>query len=51
MIGKNLKEVNLSLILIKISDFNQINWEQILYNEENNVNFSMNECLSNIDSL
>ena len=34
-----------------ISDFNQINWEQILYNESNNVNFSMNEYLSKIDSL
>ena len=35
MIEKKLKIVNLS-------DFNQINWEQILYNEENNVNFSIN---------
>ena len=34
-----------------ISDFNQIYWEQILYNEKNNVNFSMNEYLSKIDSL
>ena len=25
-----------------ISDFNQINWEQILYNENNNVNFPLN---------
>ena len=35
MIEKKLKIVNLS-------DFNQINWEQILYYEENNVNFSIN---------
>ena len=34
-----------------ISDFNQINWEQILYNEDNDVNFSMNKYLSKIDSL
>ena len=34
-----------------ISDFNQIKWEQILYNENNDVNFSMNEYLSKIDSL
>ena len=34
-----------------ISDFNQINWEQILYNKENDVNFSMKEYLSKIDSL
>ena len=34
-----------------ISDFNQINWEQILYNEESDVNFSRNEYLSKIDSL
>ena len=34
-----------------ISDFNQTNWKQILYNEENDVNFSMNEYLSKIDSL
>ena len=34
-----------------IYDFNQINWEQILYNEENDVNFSVNEYLSKIDSL
>ena len=34
-----------------ISDFNQINWEQILCNEENDVNFSMNRYLSKIDSL
>ena len=34
-----------------ISDFNQINWEQILHNKENDVNFSMNEYLSKIDSL
>ena len=34
-----------------ISDFNQINWEQILYNSENDVKFSMNEYLSKIDSL
>ena len=25
-----------------ISDFNQIKWEQILYNENNDVNFLMN---------
>ena len=34
-----------------ISDFNQVNWEQILCNEENDVNFSMNKYLSKIDSL
>ena len=28
-----------------ISDFNQINWGQILYNENNDGNFSMNEYL------
>ena len=26
-----------------IADFNQINWEQMLYNENNEVNLSMNE--------
>ena len=31
-----------------ISDFNQINWEQILYNENNDDNFSMNEYLSKL---
>ena len=34
-----------------ISDFSQINWEQISYKEENDVNFSMNEYLSKIDRL
>ena len=34
-----------------ISDFNNINWEQILCNEENDVNFSINKYLSKIDSL
>ena len=34
-----------------IPDFNQINLAQILYNEENDVNFSMNENLAKIDSL
>ena len=34
-----------------ISDFNQTYWEQILYNVENDVNFSMNEYLSKLDSL
>ena len=34
-----------------ISDFNQLNWEQILCNEENDVNFSVNKYLSKIDSL
>ena len=34
-----------------ISDFNQTNWEQILYNEKSDVNFSMNGYLSKIDSL
>ena len=34
-----------------ISDFNQINWEQFLCNEENDVNFSMNKHLSKIGSL
>ena len=33
-----------------IFDFNQ-NWEQILYNENNDVNFSLNEYLSKVDSL
>ena len=41
MIEKKLRAVNLSLILIK----------QILYNEENDVNFTMNKYLSKIDSL
>ena len=45
VIGKNLKAVNLYLI------FNQIKWEQILYNENSDVNFSMNEYLSKIGSL
>ena len=34
-----------------ISDFNQTYWEQILYNVENDVNFSINEYLSKLDSL
>ena len=34
-----------------IFDFNQVNWEQILCNEENDVNFSINKYLSKIDSL
>ena len=34
-----------------ISDFNQISWGQISYNEENDINFSTNEYLSKIDSL
>ena len=34
-----------------ICDFNQINWEQILCNEENDVNLSINKYLSKIDSL
>ena len=34
-----------------ISDFNQIIWEQILCNEENDINFSVNEYLSKIDRL
>ena len=34
-----------------ISDFNQINWEQSLYNVENDVSVSMNEYLPKIDSL
>ena len=33
-----------------ISDFNQINWEQILYKENNDVNLSMKKYLSKIDS-
>ena len=33
-----------------ISDLNQINWQQILYNEEN-INFSMNKYLSKLNSL
>ena len=42
MIRKNLKVVKLPLIL---------NWEQILNNEENDANFSMNKYLSKICSL
>ena len=34
-----------------ISDFNQIKWKQILYNDNNDVNFSMNEYLSKTNSL
>ena len=34
-----------------IYDFNKVNWKQILCNEENDVNFSMNKYLSKIDSL
>ena len=34
-----------------ISDFNQTNWEQILCNDENDVNFSMNKYLLKIDGL
>ena len=34
-----------------IFDFKQINKEQILSNHKNDVNFSMNEYLSKIDSL
>ena len=34
-----------------MSYFNQINWEQILCNENNDVSFSMDEYLSKIDSL
>ena len=34
-----------------IFDFNQINWEKILCNEENDVSFSMNEYLLKADSL
>ena len=30
-----------------ISDFNQLNWEQILCNEENDVNFSVNKYVKN----
>ena len=33
-----------------ISAFNPINWEKNLYNEKNDVNFSMNEYLPNINS-
>ena len=43
MIGKNSSKF--------ISDFNQINWEQILCSEENDVTFSINKYLSKIDSL
>ena len=43
MIEKNLKVVNLS-------DFSEINWEQILYSLENDVNFLMNEYLSKVNS-
>ena len=34
-----------------ICDFNRINWEQILCNDKNEVNFSINKYLSKIDSL
>ena len=34
-----------------ISDFNQTDWEQILCTEKSDVNFSMNQYLSKIDSL
>ena len=34
-----------------ISDFNQIKWKQILYNDNNDANFSMNEYLSKTNSL
>ena len=44
MIGKDLKVYNKF-----ISDFDQIDWEQTLYNKKN-VNFSMNRYLSKIDS-
>ena len=36
---------------IFIFDLNQISWEQILYNAENDVHFSINEYLSKIESL
>ena len=44
MIGKDLKVCNKF-----ISDFDQIDWEQTLYNKKN-VDFSMNRYLSKIDS-
>ena len=34
-----------------ISDFNQTHWEQILSTKKSDVNFSMNQYLSKIDSL
>ena len=34
-----------------ISDFNQTDWEQILCTEKTDVNFSINQYLSKIDSL
>ena len=36
---------------VNLADFNQINWEKVLCNGENDVNFSMNKYLSKIDSL
>ena len=45
MIGKKFESSKF------ISDLNQINWGQILYNEENDINFSMNKYLSKLDSL
>ena len=33
------------------SDFNQIKWEQILYNEDNDINLSINKHLSKIHGL
>ena len=34
-----------------ISDFNQTDWDQILCTEKSNINFSINQYLSKIDSL
>ena len=34
-----------------ISDFDQTDWEQILCSKKSDVNFSMNQYLSKIDSL
>ena len=45
MIGENLKVKKF------ISDFDQIDWEQIFFSEKSDVNWSMNQYLSRIDSL
>ena len=45
MIGENFELINLFLILIKVI------WEHILWTEKSDVNFSMNQYLSKIDSL
>ena len=48
ILRRNWKKIENSKFIF---DFNQVNWEQILCNEENDVNFSINKYLSKIDSL